>query len=111
MATTIHTGTSTVTVLNARERVTGRRGYWEVRQNSDQGSPRIVIRTKREALRVAANCARAERRVYRAQAAAHVAFTALPADERGALLVAMNTGRQSDRDAARRRFLALGAAA
>lgn len=103
MATVINTGNAQVTVLNARERVTGQLGGYWIRQRST-GRTRLQARTKREALRIAAACARAERSYYRRQRAAHAVFVQLPRAEQAALLVAMNTGRASDRARAQRLY-------
>lgn len=101
MATTIHTGTREVTVRNAAERTSGTRGRWEV---AGHGGARIVVRTKRAALRLAAGVARAERRAARKQRDAHRMFLQLPREQQVALTIAMNTGRQSDRDRAVRLY-------
>lgn len=101
MATTINTGSSQVTVLNAAERVTGTRGYWEV---TGHGGQIIVVNRKRAALRLAAGIARRERAQARRARAAHAVFVTLSRAEQAALLVAMNTGRQSDRDRAARLY-------
>lgn len=101
MATTINTGTAQVTVLNAAERTTGRRGYWEVKGT---GGRVVVVNRKRDALRFAAGVARAERNAARKQRDSHRVFVTLPREQQVELTRRMNVGRQSDRDAARRLY-------
>lgn len=88
MSTTIHNGNRHQIIKNAAERVTGTRGRWSVDTGSDvYASTLIGVATKREALKIAANVARAQRRLARRLAAAHARLQQLPTAERAALLV------------------------
>jgi hypothetical protein len=88
MATTIHNGYRNVTILNARERVTGHRGSWTVDTNNGNfRAPAIVgISSKRVALATAANIARAQRATARRIAAAKARMDAMTDADRAELL-------------------------
>jgi hypothetical protein len=88
MATTIHNGYRNVTILNARERVTGHRGSWTVNTNNGNfRTPAIVgISSKRTALTTAANIARAQRATARRIAAAKARMDAMTDADRAELL-------------------------